>query len=277
LTQSTPYDAERAAFTRAALARLVLSRAGVGLAEAASNLAITRFDDQTGPGGRVSEAAALRECADDLLTRAVIFERERGSSWEDIAHFLDTDAARACERFTPAVERWERAFEEPYRSDETGRKRVPQLPTAAYDPETACRQLDLSVRLRADFDDPQPVSGALRPSPSTDGTPPPDHALDGRIPRRNLGSFMHLLAWFTNSDVAPTDWDATAARVRSTEEDDLHTWDTHPVEGTTASLHVHVATVTRDDGLLDVVVTGATDAELRLRIDTLFAALGPDV
>lgn len=277
MTQSTPYDSERAAFTRAALARLVLSDAGVGLAEGAANLAITRFDDQTGRGGRVSEAAALRGYADCLLERAVVFERERGGSWEEIARFLDTDAADVRERFTPAVKRWERAFEEPYRLDGTGRKRVPQLPTAAYDPETACRQLDLTVRLRTYFDDPQPVSGALRPGLSTDGTPPPDYALDGRISRGNLGSFMHLLARFTNADFVPTDWDAVTARVRSTDEDDLDMWDTHPLEGTTASLQIHVATVTRDHGLLDVVVMGATDAKLRLRIDTLFAALGPDV
>ncbi|GCE00475.1 hypothetical protein [Embleya hyalina] len=276
MTQHTPYDAARATFTRAALARLVLSHAGVGLAEGAANLAITRFDDQTGLGGRVSEAVALREYADHLLTRAVIFERERGSSWEDIAHFLGTDAARARECFAPAVERWERAFEEPYRLDGTGRKRVPQLPTAAYDPETACRQLDLTVRLRTYFDDPYPVSGALRAGPSPDGTPPPDYALDGRISRGNLGSFMHLLARFTDADFVPTDWDAVVACVRSTDEDDFAMWDTHSMEGSTASLHVHVATVTRDKDLVDVVVTGATDAKLRLRIDTLFAALGPD-
>jgi len=277
LTESTPYDVERSAFTRAALARLALSDTSVDLAGAAGNLAITRFDDQTGPGGRVSEAAALREVADRLLTRAVVFERERGSSWEQIAHYLGTDAADARERFTPAIDRWERAFEEPYRLDETGRKRVPQLPTAAYDPETACRQLDLSVRLRANFGDERPVSGALRPSPPTDGQPPLDYNLNGRIQRRNLDLFMYLLAQFTHADFTPTDWHAFTAHVRSTDEDDRGTWDAHPVEGSTALLHVRIANVTHDDDLVEVVVAGATDAGLRLRIDTLFEALGPDV
>lgn len=125
MTHSTPYDAERSVFTRAALARLVLSNASIGLAGGAGNLAITRFDDQTGPGGRVSEAAALRRSADRLLVRAVIFERERGSSWADIAHYLDTDTAAARERFTPEIDRWQSAFEEPYHLDKTGRKRIP--------------------------------------------------------------------------------------------------------------------------------------------------------
>ncbi|WP_395298276.1 hypothetical protein ACF9IK_36060 [Kitasatospora hibisci] len=275
MTESTPYDAERSAFTRAALARLVLSDTSVDLAGAAANLAITRFDDQTGMGGRVSEAAALRVVADRLLTRAVIFERERGSSWEQIAHYLDTDAADARERFTPAVDRWERAFEEPYGLDETGRKRVRQLPAAAYDPEAACRQLDLAVCFRMYFHDEHPVSGALRPSPPTDGRPPLDYGLEGRIHRRNLGLFVSLLAQFTDADFTQSDWDAVAAHVRSTDEDDRSTWDTHPVEGSTASLHVRIANVTRDDDLVEVVVTGATDAGLRLRIDTLFEALGP--
>ncbi|MFB7946427.1 hypothetical protein ACFC6L_16095 [Kitasatospora phosalacinea] len=275
MTESTPYDAERGAFTRAALARLALSDTSVDLAGAAENLAITRFDDQTGPGGRVSEAAALRGVADRLLARAVVFERERGSSWEQIAHYLGTDAADARERFTPAVDRWERAFEEPYRLDGTGRKRVPQLPTAAYDPETACRQLDLSVRLRTFFRDEHPVSGALRPGPPADSRPPLDYDLDGRVRRRSLGLFLHLLAQFAR-DFAPTDWDAVAAHVRSTDEDDRGAWDTHPVEGSTGPLHVRLANVTRDADLVAVVVAGAADAELRLRIDTLFEALGPD-
>ncbi|MFE3107278.1 hypothetical protein ACFXKJ_16945 [Kitasatospora indigofera] len=275
MTDFTPYDAERSAFTRAALARLVLSDTSVDLAGAAGNLAITRFDDQTGPGGRVSEAAALREAADRLLTRAVIFERERGSSWEQIAHYLGTEPADARERFTPAVDRWERAFEVPYRLDGSGRKRVPQLPTAAYDPETACRQLDLSVRLRAFFGDEHPVSGALRPDPPADGRLPLRYDLDGRVHRRNLGFFMHLLAQFTDADFTSADWDAVTAHAASTEEGVRGTWYTHLVEGSTASLDVRIAQVTHDDDLVAVVVAGATDAALRLRVDTLFEALGP--
>lgn len=275
LTQSTPYDAARSTFSRAALARLVLSRSSNRLAESAANLAVTRFDDQTGPGGRASEAAALRDLADRMLTDAVIFERERGSSWDDIARYLDTDAAAARERFGPAIDRWARAFDEPYRLDETGRKRVPQLPTAAYDPESACRQLDLSVRLRVFFDDKHPVSGALRPGLPDDGHPEPDYDLGGRILRRNLGSFMGLLQHFTHADRTPTDWDAVAARLLP-DENHPGRWDTHTVDGSTASLRIRLARATHDDDLIHAVVNGATHKELRLRIDTLFEALGPD-
>ncbi|MFJ8043951.1 hypothetical protein ACIRBX_25965 [Kitasatospora sp. NPDC096147] len=274
MTDSTPYDAERSAFTRAALARLALSDAGVDLADAAGNLAITRYDDQTGLGGRAGEAAGLRDFADRLLTRAVVFERERGASWEQVAQYIGVGAAEARERFTPAVDRWERAFEEPYRLDPTGRKRVPQLPSAAYDPEAACRQLDLAVRLRTFFRDEHPVSGALRPA---DHEPPPDHRLGGRVRRPDLVRFLELLSRFAD-DFTDVDWDAASAQLRSTDEEDPADWDVHPIHGATTLLHVRLATVTRaapDEELVEVLVEGAWDARLRLEIDTLFAALGP--
>lgn len=133
------------------------------------------------------------------------------------------------------------------------------------------------MHLRAHYDGKHPVSGALRPIPSAEETPHPDYDLDGRIPRRNVGPFMRLLVWFTHADFTPTDWNAATAHVRGTSEDDLAMWDAHPVEGTTASLLVRIANVACDDDLVDVVVTGATDDKLRLRIDTLLEALRPDV
>ncbi|MCF2529919.1 hypothetical protein [Yinghuangia soli] len=278
MTQSTPHDAERSAFTRAALARLVMSSASHGLAEAATALAVTRFDDQTGPGGRASEAASVLEAAGQLLARAVIFEHERGSSWEDIARYLGTDPASARERFTPAIDSWHRAFEEPYRADETGRKRVRRLPYAAYRPEAACQWLDLSVRLRMSLlDDPHPVSGALRPGPSD--TAPPDYDLGCRVLRRNLGRFLRLLAGYaggSSDDVDETDWEA-AAHVSSSAEDEVGTWDTHTIESSLTTLRVRVANVGHDGELVEVIVSGAVDAALRVRIDTLAEVLGSDV
>ncbi|MDI2125474.1 hypothetical protein [Yinghuangia seranimata] len=276
MTETTPYDADRSAFTRAALARLVLSDTSAELADVAGNLAITRFDDQTGLGGRASEAAAVRESAERLVAEAVIFERERGSSWEEIAGYLGIDADSARERFTPAVERWHRAFEEPYRLDESGRKRVLQLPFAAYDPESVCRLLDLRVRLRVYFNDEHPVSGALRSDSAADGAQAPDYDLGGRVMREDLGRLMRLLARFAHADGGPTDWDAVAAGLRGTDEDELDAWDAYVVEGTSTSLRMRFANVSRDDGLVEVVVSGATDRELRLRIDTLFTVFGPD-
>jgi hypothetical protein len=142
VTPTTPYDTERARFTRQALARLVLCDHAVDVAESARGLVATGNDPDTGPGGRVSQASQLVELAERALVSAVIHERERGSSWGEIAQYLGIDATEAEARFAADLDCWNTAFEVPYRLDETGRKRVPQLPTAAYDPAWACDHLD---------------------------------------------------------------------------------------------------------------------------------------
>ncbi len=194
--------------------------------------------------------------------------------WEDIAHFLGTDVAEA-RALHPAVERWERGFEEPCRLDERPQARAP-APTAAYDPKAECRQFDFSVRLRVYFDDPHSVSGVLRPDPPADGTPPPDYAMGGRI-RAEASARSSACSPTSRTPTSPRPTGTPPRRVRSTDEDDLDTWDTHAVEGTFGSLRVRVANVTRDDDLVELVVTGAPDAKVRLRVDTPFEALGPVV
>ncbi|MFE9424664.1 hypothetical protein ACFYNO_17030 [Kitasatospora sp. NPDC006697] len=148
MTETTPYDRDRAGYTREALARLVLSEQAVELSDSAAGLVGTRYDTATGLGGRASQARQLVELAERALASAVVYERERGSSWEEIAAYLGIDAEEAEQRFGPAVRAWHTAFEEPYRLDETGRKRIPALPTAAYDPAWACHHLDGWARLR---------------------------------------------------------------------------------------------------------------------------------
>jgi hypothetical protein len=142
VTETTPYDADRARFTREALARLVLCDQAVDVADGAAGLVATENDPDTGPGGRVSQAFQLIELAERALVSAVIYERERGSSWADIAQFLGIGPREAEERFAAGLDGWNTAFDVPYRLDNGGRKRVPQLPTAAYDPDWACDRLD---------------------------------------------------------------------------------------------------------------------------------------
>lgn len=142
MTETTPYDADRARFTRQALARLVLCDHAVDVADGAAGLVATENDPDAGPGGRVSQAFQLIELAERALASAVIYEREQGSSWAEIAQYLGIGPAQAEERFAPTLEGWNTAFDVPYRLDETGRKRIPQLPTAAYDPAWACEKLD---------------------------------------------------------------------------------------------------------------------------------------
>jgi hypothetical protein len=100
--------------------------------------------------------------AERAVVSAIIYEVERGSSWEQVAAYLGIGADEARERFAPALQEWHSAFQEPYRLDEAGRKRVPRLPTAAYDPAFACRQLDTWAFIHhIGVDDHQAVSAGI--------------------------------------------------------------------------------------------------------------------
>ncbi|MFD5074598.1 hypothetical protein [Streptomyces sp. NPDC058371] len=168
VTETTPYDADRAQFTRQALARLVLCHHSVDVAKSARGLVATENDPDTGPGGRVSQAFQLIELAERALTSAVIYERERGSSWGEIAQYVGIDATEAEERFAAALEGWNTAFDVPYRLDETGRKRIPQLPTAAYDPAWACTHLDRWLHLQHSGHKRAVSSGLVMATPAED-------------------------------------------------------------------------------------------------------------
>ncbi|MCX4966830.1 hypothetical protein OHA98_18700 [Streptomyces sp. NBC_00654] len=162
MTETTPYDADRARFTRQALARLVLCDHAVDVADGAAGLVATANDSDAGPGGRVSQAFRLVELAERAVISAVVYERERGSSWEEIARFLGIGPAEAEGRFAANLEGWNTAFDVSYRPDDTGRKRIPQLPTAAYDPVWACDRLDTWARNRLILvNDDRPVSSGL--------------------------------------------------------------------------------------------------------------------
>lgn len=166
MSEPTLYDHDRAAYSREGLARLVLAGHATEVADSAAGLVGTRNDVDTGLAGRVSQARQLIELAERTLNSAVVYEVERGSSWAQIAAYLGVSAEEARERYTPAVHgwnsAWNSAFEGPYRLDETGRKRMPQLPTAAYDSNWACTQLDRWAFLRhVGIDDRQAVSAGL--------------------------------------------------------------------------------------------------------------------
>ncbi|WP_369148981.1 hypothetical protein [Streptomyces sp. R44] len=162
MTETTPYDADRALFTREALARLVLCDHAADVADGAAGLVATGNDPDSGPGGRVSQAFQLIELAERALVSAVTYERERGSSWAEIGQYLGIGPAEAEERFAADLDGWRGAFDVPYRLDDTGRTRVPQLPTAAYDPAFACSRLDTWARNRLILvDDEHPVSSGL--------------------------------------------------------------------------------------------------------------------
>ncbi|MFJ1751360.1 hypothetical protein [Kitasatospora sp. NPDC088134] len=175
--KQTPYDDHRATCSRQSLARLVLSDHATDVADSAAGLVGTRNDADTGLGGRVGQAQQLMELAERALASAVIYEVERGSSWAQIGDHLGLGADEARERYKLALQAWNTAFEEPYRLDETGRKRIPQLPTAAYDPAWACTRLDQWAFLRRiGINDHQAVSaGLIMSSAAEEADPVAEH------------------------------------------------------------------------------------------------------
>ncbi|MEV5348911.1 hypothetical protein [Streptomyces achromogenes] len=111
-----PYDEQ-------ALARIKLSDAYREVAESALHGVATWYDKSrfTGEGSYVEEAARLLSRAEDVLRYAVIYERERHSSWEDIGGALGVTRQTAHERFADVVARWRAPLDNPerYRPDGT--------------------------------------------------------------------------------------------------------------------------------------------------------------
>ena len=275
LPDTTPYDADRAAFSREALARLALSSSAEGAASCAMGLVATRNDVDTGLGGRASQAAGLVEAARRVLARAVVYERERGASWEQIAHYLEIEPTEAERRFGPRIADWNEAFEVPYRLDPTGRKRVPQLPTAAYDPKFAVRRLDFWAGLHVVRGDKRAVSGGLpghTPADDEDAFGPDD--LRGRVRADAVRPFLEQLAHYLprgRHTVEDLDEDAIAAALEATDDRngrDPAAWCAYSFAGIVDTVHVRLARATDGDEV-SVVVTGADSPDLRLRVDTL--------
>jgi hypothetical protein len=268
MTAGTPHDQDRSHYSRQALARLVLSHHAAGLSDAAADLAVTRYDEFSGAGGRVSEAAALTDHADRLVTSAVVYEHERGSSWTDIGRPLDLTGPAAQQRFAPAVEQWHTAFDVPYRLDTTGRKRVPQLPTAAYDPARVSRNLDLWADVRLGFDDEHAVSGALRPDHDEQNRHEQKGTeIDGQIRLPHLGAFLDLLSDYALHRPDDSARDVVARTLA--DHPDQGTWHSYTMAGIFESLDLRL---TVDGDLVTLVVAGAHSPALRLRISTLLDA-----
>ncbi|GAA3516567.1 hypothetical protein FHR32_000302 [Streptosporangium album] len=95
-----------AAYSQVSLARLGVSEHARDLADAARGLVPTTCDAHAGDGEFVKDAAHLVEVARLLLESAVVYERIKGTSWEQIGTALDRVSRQA------AHERYARAEKE---------------------------------------------------------------------------------------------------------------------------------------------------------------------
>jgi hypothetical protein len=155
-TESDPYS-------RCARARLALCQAARRLADEAGALVPTFADGHRQPGAWVQEAAQLVDWARDTLERAVVAERERGTSWEDIGAALQTTRQAAHERFVETEREWTAALRQPY--DQVDEVIVCRLPEGAHHPDRYAALLDAWVLRHLDSPesrhDEHPVSGHL--------------------------------------------------------------------------------------------------------------------
>lgn len=153
-----------------ALARLALSDQAVGAAVAAEDLVHTVNDGQGGPLYWLDRAVlALRE-AEELVTRAVIYERARGTTWEQIGEQFRITKQSAQARYNDDVARWEAGLHAPFGADDNGdgkpntRLTVPNI-TYNYRPDDDGPHLDGWARDRCVFPHngyvERPVTGNL--------------------------------------------------------------------------------------------------------------------
>ncbi|SEE59949.1 hypothetical protein [Streptomyces sp. TLI_105] len=167
MSDEVAHDAstDRYAYSRRALSRLVLSHEQRDLAERAA--AGVPTDDAFVRGGEmVEEAQTLVELAQGVLRWAVIHERQKGTSWEEIGERLGGITRQSAhERYKEAVEEWQLSLVEPFYPAPDGGYRALRIHEAAYQPTQTGRQLDEWARahLPGYRDDPHPVSGHLSP------------------------------------------------------------------------------------------------------------------
>nr|WP_024127904.1 hypothetical protein [Streptomyces sp. 14R-10]AHF46178.1 hypothetical protein pZL1.13 [Streptomyces sp. 14R-10] len=138
-------DTERYAYSPKALARLVLSSELRELADRAAAGVPTGGDDHAEPGEEVERALALVRQAQEVLTRAVLFERARHTSWEAIAEQMGMKRQSAHERYREAEQEWKDALHQPFNPIPPD-TRFPfnylRLHEAAYEPIKAGQDLD---------------------------------------------------------------------------------------------------------------------------------------
>ncbi|MGV9815897.1 hypothetical protein ACWDTQ_28805 [Streptomyces cellulosae] len=157
-------DSERFAYSRTALARLALSAELRELADRAAGGVPTTSDMWARPGEAVGNALDLVRQAQEVLVRAVIYERQKHTSWETIGEQLDMKKQSAHEKYKDAVAEWQLALQEPHYPAPPGAPvRGLRLHEAAYTPTTAGQGLDAWVRehIPAHRETEHPVTGHL--------------------------------------------------------------------------------------------------------------------
>jgi hypothetical protein len=135
--------------SRRGLARLALSACARELSDKARHQVAAMSDEWARPGEAVQEAAIIMERAQELLERAVIWERERATPWSTIGEALgDITKQAAQERFGDVVNAWRELLHGPRDPEGT-----PGLPEAVENTARTAQDLDEWVCRHREFTD----------------------------------------------------------------------------------------------------------------------------
>jgi hypothetical protein len=126
--------------SRRALARLALSYAYYEAADFATGGVPTVSDEYGAPYDYVDHAARLLSIAQDVLSRAVVYARERGGNWADIADALSVTEQQASERYSTNIDAWEDALNRPW--ERSGRFVSSRMPSGTAEPGETAAYLD---------------------------------------------------------------------------------------------------------------------------------------
>jgi hypothetical protein len=125
---------------RRALARLALSSAYREAADFAAGGVPTVSDEFGDAYDYVDHAARLLSSARDVLARAVVYARERGGRWDDIAEALNLSVEQARDQYTAMIDLWEDALNRPW--ERSGPFLASRMPDGATEPDETAAALD---------------------------------------------------------------------------------------------------------------------------------------
>jgi len=139
---------ELAGYSRRALAHLAVAAQARQVADAAAGQVASGDSDHVSWGvprrGEVLDAARqILAAAEELLRRAVVYERERGMSWEEIGEAFEISRQSAHARYADVETQWRTALRWPFGPDDDGTGIAdPHLPDGVHRPTESARLLD---------------------------------------------------------------------------------------------------------------------------------------
>ncbi|MDN3354075.1 hypothetical protein [Actinomadura sp. DC4] len=129
--------------------RVALSAKSAQAGSVATSLVPTHGEYGCPPGELTDLAGHLADTAAEALTLAIACERERGTSWEQIAEVLGESPAAARERYEEPVARLQRRLVEAWLDPD----QAEDLPEGAENPGEAASRLDEWLTGEARYDD----------------------------------------------------------------------------------------------------------------------------